>query len=370
MEILTQAFKWQAKGSHYHLVKDTKLKFYIIASLQGFKPADPFFLESYCNTLCVKIKKIDKNKDVSANKNLKLLKEALREVSRDVYLENSKLKGFGHSEFSITCAFILDGRLYCAHVGDNKLVLLRENITDQLTDDHNIFYEFEKKNISSEDFPYSNALTRSIGKFPELDVDSFYIQLKHADTLVFISQTDKKLIDKLETMSSSSLSEFTRQIYEANHGKDGALMILNIDSSQEIPLEQNKEIEYIELLFKIKFFSDFNLTQLSRIYHQCEELIFEKGELIHSQTENHLKGIFIITSGEVVKEMNTKKLISFFRKDIFLIKGHDTRPSHLIQAFAQEKTKLLYLSRKRLEKLLIRYPWLGQKFHTLIQRIL
>lgn len=107
----------------------------------------------------------------------KLLVKAFMGANRKIYQtagENSSLSGMG-----TTCtALLIRGKnAYCAHVGDSRVYLLRNNSIYRMTEDHTMLAENRKnqKNETSPDDPEleSSLLTRALGIGHSVKIDTW-----------------------------------------------------------------------------------------------------------------------------------------------------------------------------------------------------
>jgi serine/threonine protein phosphatase PrpC len=79
-------------------------------------------------------------------------------------LGNDYLQGMGTT---IVLALIRDDRIYYGHVGDSRLYLYRNNVLDQMTEDHSIVQQLLKGGLitakEAKEHPKRNEITRALG---------------------------------------------------------------------------------------------------------------------------------------------------------------------------------------------------------------
>ena len=85
-------------------------------------------------------------------------------------------------------------RGFIAHVGDSRIYLIRQNQCHQLTEDHSLLNELVKrgkvKEGEIENSPYArfkNAVTRAVGVYPSVEVDTFDFDILPGDMLLLCS---------------------------------------------------------------------------------------------------------------------------------------------------------------------------------------
>jgi PPM family protein phosphatase len=105
------------------------------------------------------------------------LREAVERANREIFqaaARDENLSGMG-----TTCvAFaILGDQAYCAHVGDSRLYLLRDQQIYQLTEDHSAVMEMVKLGIIRREeaphHPDKNVILRAVGTQAEVEVESW-----------------------------------------------------------------------------------------------------------------------------------------------------------------------------------------------------
>lgn len=134
------------------------------------------------------------------------LDKNLNDASCEIYLrsiENPRL-----SEMGTTCSMVWIDQMkaHCAHAGDSRIYLLRNNFLYQLTDDHSLVAGQLKSGLLSEsqahDHLLKNVITRSIGYRKEEHVDTFSQELHSGDQLLLCSDG---LYNKVSNQKISSI---------------------------------------------------------------------------------------------------------------------------------------------------------------------
>ena len=154
----------------------------------------------------------DYRDDYSRESNLTA--EAVRIANRAIYetsQNNSSYRGMGTT---LTAALIHGDRLSIAHVGDSRAYLIRTSCIEQITDDHSLVAEQVKMGLISEeearDSGIKNVITRSLGNFPDVEVDMEEISIADGDTIILCSDGITSVVsddDILSTASSSNQPE-------------------------------------------------------------------------------------------------------------------------------------------------------------------
>ncbi|KJR41834.1 serine/threonine phosphatase [Candidatus Magnetoovum chiemensis] len=149
-------------------------------------------------------KKEDLKKKLKDNKyslETNLIGEAVNVANNTIYgtaSSNAKLKGMSTT---VAAFLIRENRLSIAHVGDSRVYLIRSNSMEQLTDDHSLVAEQMRLGlISKEEARHAeikNVITRSLGYYPEVEVDLDELSLRDKDIVLACT-------DGLHTMVSEN----------------------------------------------------------------------------------------------------------------------------------------------------------------------
>lgn len=122
---------------------------------------------------------------------LRLLEEAVHTACATVHeagKADERKRGMG----TTLCALLVaGGRGFIAHVGDSRIYLVRANKTHQLTQDHSLQNELLKRGKLTPDqierVQQKNALTRAIGVYESVEVDTLDFDLLPGDRLLLCS---------------------------------------------------------------------------------------------------------------------------------------------------------------------------------------
>lgn len=123
------------------------------------------------------------------------LRRAVQIANASVFDEaqdNPSLRGMGTT--LVAMSFDND-RVYCAHVGDSRLYIYRDETLGVLTRDHSLLEDaIASQDLSHREaqdfrraFPYRNVLTRAVGSRRDVDVDLAILDLKEGDIFLLTS---------------------------------------------------------------------------------------------------------------------------------------------------------------------------------------
>jgi PPM family protein phosphatase len=129
--------------------------------------------------------------DVPPDRVSRMLADAVLDANRAVYRRaqsDAKVRGMGTT---LTAVAITDGSVQIAHVGDSRCYLLRGGAMNQLSSDHTLVARMVQEGKltaeQAEVHPQRSILTRALGAEPEVDVDSFEVDVVPGDRLLLCS---------------------------------------------------------------------------------------------------------------------------------------------------------------------------------------
>ena len=204
---------------------------YIVADGMGGHNAGDF-ASKFCVETFIEQMKLIKDKSPIGIMGYGLLKaneELINKATKD-----TDMQGMG-----TTCvaATIMDGILYVANVGDSRLYIINDSIT-QITEDHSLVEEMVRSGEIARDemrnHPNKNIITRAIGANTSLIPDYFEVELKEDDIVLMCSDgltnmVDDKRIQEIIVENRENLEEATNKlinIANANGGKDNISLII------------------------------------------------------------------------------------------------------------------------------------------------
>ncbi len=154
----------------------------------------------YASKYTVEVMKEDlaKSKESDVEKALvSAIEKANREIIKKAS-EDEHLKGMGTT---VVAATIVDHMMYFANVGDSRLYLINQGIT-QLTKDHSLVEEMVRlggiKPEEAKHHPDKNIITRAIGAKNSVDVDFYEHRLKRGDIILMCTDGLSNMVEDEE----------------------------------------------------------------------------------------------------------------------------------------------------------------------------
>ena len=167
-------------------------------------------------------------KNMSLDDITKMLRNAIISANIEVYdmaAQNEQLQGMGTT---VVAAVVRGGNAVVANVGDSRVYLVDDNIT-QLTTDHSIVQTLiESGKITAEDakvHPRKNVITRALGAESDVAVDIAEYNLYENNTLLLCTDGLTNFVseeDIFKTFKENDISVVSEKLVElANKGGGG-----------------------------------------------------------------------------------------------------------------------------------------------------
>lgn len=145
---------------------------------------------------------------------------------------NANRSGMGSTA---TVAVFVDSGVYIGQVGDSRAYLYRDGNLSQITKDHSyVQLLIDRGFITQEDaarHPQKNIITRAMGTEPDVEVDTFVVELKENDIILLCSDGLNNAVsdDEIAKLLSSDLSLASENLIQAaldNGGTDNISVII------------------------------------------------------------------------------------------------------------------------------------------------
>lgn len=120
------------------------------------------------------------------------LLRGVEEANRAIFALSREAGAWDRMGTTCTALVISGGEGYVAHVGDSRLYRVRGDEVKQLTEDHTVVGELQRKGVltleEAREHPRRHALIRAVGVDDEVEIDTFTTgTLRAGDTFVLCS---------------------------------------------------------------------------------------------------------------------------------------------------------------------------------------
>jgi len=159
---------------------------------------------------------------------IRVVDDAVRYVNSLVLKEASEHEDYAGMGTTFVAAFIIDDVLYVANIGDSRLYLIDDQLT-QVTEDHSFVGAMVRAGeISKEEaahHPDKNIITRAIGASRDPKVDFFEVDLEKGDRILLCSDGLTNMVpddDILDIFSSCYIGDVVDELVEEAKKNGGA----------------------------------------------------------------------------------------------------------------------------------------------------
>lgn len=166
-----------------------------------------------------------------------VLERAIQKANHMVYEKSKTYKELEGMGTTAVVAYLQDSILYWAHVGDSRLYHYDKSGLQRLTNDHSMVQQLvEAGTITEEEVihhPKRNMLTRAIGVYDKVEVDTGMIKVHEQERILLCSDglsgyiEESRIAEVLseESNESRTLEDLVQLVYDAG-ARDNVTIVL------------------------------------------------------------------------------------------------------------------------------------------------
>lgn len=284
---------------------------------------------------------------------------------------------------TIVVLLVIGARGFIAYVGDSRIYLVRGGIVYQLTEDHSLKNELIRlgkiRADEFEDSPYANlknAMTRAVGVYPMVEVDTLDFDIIPGDSFLLCSDGLYEYLDDNDITRALAVPEIRdvpgRLVELANTrgGKDNITAVTVQVAGEASDHDRASEVNFtLDRLKGVPLFRQLSYQQLVRIMNVARSRNLDVGQTIFREgdegTELHvlLRGSVELSRGGVrIAELPAGTHLG----EMSLI---DASP-HTVTATASSPSKVLGIARHDFYEILRKEPALAVKLLWSFVRVL
>jgi serine/threonine protein phosphatase PrpC len=219
--------------------------------------------------------------------------------------DDFKLRGMG---CTLDVALIRGGGVFTAHVGDSRIYILRSGTVYQLTEDHTFAQMLLANGVLSKEevakHPQRNMLTRGLGPFPSVQVDSAFFELDAGD--VFLLCSDGLYVEVPEERIAALLTQppetATRELIQAGleaGGRDNmTAVVFQVMQSPQQQLGIIGAEKTRRALARSSLFAAFTESELMRVQKIALGRLVPPGETVVAQG-SAVDELYLVMEGEM-----------------------------------------------------------------------
>lgn len=302
-----------------------------------------------------------------------LLAQAIQAACAAVYdLALTKREYYGMGT-TVTAVVMLGHQAVMGHVGDCRLYLQRGRSLHQLSQDHTFVQELIRTGVlkpeQAEGHPYSNVLTRSLGKDRHVQVDTLVVDLMPEDQLLLCSDGLGRYLGDEERLLLQHLSRrdppelIVQDLVSYANGRGGVdnitVLLVRPKLQGEEAVSKTQELKLrLGALQAIPLFRDFPLEHLARLLYVVTEASYAEGEVIIHE-DDACSGMAILLEGRVLVEREGTRLAELPAMTHFGEISCVYRRPATATITADAPCRCLWLGRDDVDKLIQHNPRLG-----------
>jgi serine/threonine protein phosphatase PrpC/CRP-like cAMP-binding protein len=252
----------------------------------------------------------DSTPAVSTRDLLNMLEQAVLRACTRIHEESAAdvaKRGMGTT---LSAILFVGTKGFVAHVGDSRIYLVRDNKVQQITEDHTVFNELIKRGKLSRDqieaIAHRNAITRAVGVYERVEVDTLAIDVVPGDVFLLCSDglhgyldgTDK-LREVLHDVPAADQAKAFVDFANECGGKDNVTAILvHFDANDADRKRAQKLAQKRAVLAKMALFARLTERELLRIQQIAVIREYQAGDVVMREGD---KGdeLFVVLTGSV-----------------------------------------------------------------------
>jgi CRP-like cAMP-binding protein len=222
---------------------------------------------------------------------------------------------------TLSALIILGTRGFIAHVGDSRIYLARGGGVQQVTEDHTVFNELIKRGKLTreqiEKVGHKNAITRAVGVYERVDVDTLMIEVLPGDQFLLASDGLTGYLESTDELvpfvaqDGDSATKALVELAKVRGGKDNITVVLVRLGGEAKDDERAKRLALKrEVLGRMPLFARLSDRELLRVMQSVEVRSYDDQAVIIREGD---KGdeLFIVLSGKVSVSRGGETLTRF-----------------------------------------------------------
>jgi serine/threonine protein phosphatase PrpC len=244
------------------------------------------------------------NKDVLA-----LMEHSVQRACSRIHEEaqnDAQKRGMGTT---VSALLILGTRGFIAHVGDSRIYLSRGGTVQQITEDHTVFNELIKRGKLTreqiEKVGHKNAITRAVGVYERVDVDTLMLEVLPGDDFLLTSDGLTGYLESADELApwfaqdGDAASKGLVELAKERGGKDNITVVIIRLGGEQVDDERAKRLALKrDVLARMPLFARLGDRELLRVMQSVEVRAYENEQVVIREGD---KGdeLFIVLSGKV-----------------------------------------------------------------------
>ncbi len=291
-----------------------------------------------------------------------MLESALQRACEEVNQAAVAITGEGGRMGTTMDAMLVVGTTaFIAHVGDGRIFLQRGREVHQLTEDHSLVAQQVRDGTLTPEqarkAKFKNVITRALGVFPSVLVDTLHFELDVGDRLLLCSdglyrylglrELGFTLMGDVGDVTASQLVDLAN----SRGGRDNITAVVCQARAEDDEEAVAPTAERMEVLRKVDLFQYCTYRELMQLCQIAEHREVAAGTVIFKEQDPGREAFFMV-SGRVAIEKNTTRLATLSPGDYFGEMSFIDGPKRSARALTLEDTVFLVMHRDRFLQLM------------------
>jgi PPM family protein phosphatase len=267
-------------------------------------------------------------------------------------------------------------RGFIAHVGDSRVYLARQSQCHVLTEDHSLMNELvrrgklNREQIESSPYKqYKNAVTRAVGVYGSVEVDTFDFDILPGDRFLLCSDGMYAYVDEDELpkqLAAGDIKDVPRGLIELANTGGGhdniTAVVIRVGETQSTELApRTTEVSLkLDVLKGMQMFRYLSYKELVRVSNIAEMIELQPSQVIFSRGQPG-DAMYVVLAGTVRLAKGDNVVAELTRGHHFGEMALVDRSVRSLAATAAEATRLLVIHRKDFYEIIKREPALATK---------
>lgn len=290
-----------------------------------------------------------------------LLEAAARAANAAVYAEaqsHPEKRGMGTT---LTALMLLNDHGFIAHVGDSRCYMLRGHEVRMLTEDHSVLNELKRRGKLRpeivEKLQVKNAVTRAVGVFETVEVDTFHFLVAPGDRFVLCSDglhgylnEDREIAELLANLTEEAATQRLVDLANERGGKDNITAIV-VSVPEGAPDTARDVTLAYETLASMAFFRFLEPRELLRVQAIAKHRRFQCGEAVVREGEPG-ESIFVVLTGRASVRKGDNEIAALGPGEHFGEMALVDKTPRSATVLSKDESRMLEISRADFFKLL------------------
>ncbi|MBX3273576.1 MAG: Stp1/IreP family PP2C-type Ser/Thr phosphatase [Sandaracinaceae bacterium] len=241
---------------------------------------------------------------------LRLLESAVQQACSAVYQQGQNDESKRGMGTTIDALLLIGSRGFIAHVGDSRVYLYRQGAVHQLTEDHSLINELLKRGRLSreqiEKLQYKNAVTRAVGVYESVEVDTLDFDVLKGDRFLLCSDGLSGYLEEVELARlfaetpEDALAQRLIDLANERGGKDNiTAVVIKVPDAESGVDRLAREVNLkMEVLHKMPLFRHLTYQELVRVLNITEVRAAGVDQVVVEEGDEGDE-LFIVLTGQV-----------------------------------------------------------------------